>query len=94
MALESKKRAIVRRDEHDVPHLNWYRDRRAGWVFGVCAGLAKATGIPVEIFRIGFVVAATFGGGILLYLVFAILMPSGPNTRPSADGKPPIDIPE
>ena len=37
-------------------------DRANGKIFGVCAGIAAATGIDATIIRIGFVVATLVGG--------------------------------
>ncbi len=46
-------------------------------VSGVCAGLAKYSGIDVTVIRLGFVLAAVFGVGapVLLYFILAIMMP-------------------
>jgi phage shock protein PspC (stress-responsive transcriptional regulator) len=46
-------------------------------IFGVCGGLAKATGIDSSLMRLGFVVGTIFTGSILLwiYLGLAILLP-------------------
>jgi len=52
-------------------------DRMLG---GVCGGLAEYSRIDVTLWRIGFVVAALFGVGVLIYLLLWIIMP------PPADG--------
>ena len=46
---------------------------------GVCAGLARYSGVDVTIIRIGFVLAFVFGVGApgLIYLILALLMPEG-----------------
>ena len=46
-------------------------------IFGVCGGLAKATGIDSSLIRFGFVVGAIFTGSILfwIYLGLGILLP-------------------
>ena len=46
-------------------------------IFGVCGGLAKATGIDSSLIRLGFIFGAIFTGSILLwiYLGLAILLP-------------------
>jgi hypothetical protein len=42
---------------------------------GVCGGLAEYSGIDVVLWRLGVVVAALFGVGVVLYLVLWIIMP-------------------
>ena len=46
-------------------------------IFGVCGGLAKATGIDSSLIRLGFVFGAIFTGSILfwIYLGLGILLP-------------------
>jgi phage shock protein PspC (stress-responsive transcriptional regulator) len=46
-------------------------------IFGVCGGLAQATGIDSSLIRLGFIFGAIFTGSILLwiYLGLAILLP-------------------
>ncbi len=50
-------------------------DRMLG---GVCGGLAEYTGIDVVLWRVGFVVFALLGAGVLVYLLLWILMPAAP----------------
>lgn len=46
-------------------------------VFGVCGGLGDYLDVDPTIIRIAFLVAFFFlGGGLLLYLILAIAMPS------------------
>ena len=53
-----------------------------GKLLGVCAGLARKTGIAPIYFRAGFVVSALMGGiGFVLYFVLVAIMP----TRHSAE---------
>ena len=48
-----------------------------GVFLGVCAGLARKTGIAPIYFRAGFVVSALMGGiGLILYFVLAAIMPT------------------
>jgi len=50
--------------------------RGEGMIFGVCSGLGKYTEIDPTIFRLLFVFAALFGGGgLLVYLIMALVMP-------------------
>ena len=44
---------------------------------GVCAGLARKTGIAPIYFRTGFVLSAFMGGiGLISYFILAIMMPT------------------
>lgn len=53
-----------------------YRSRD-GKIFGVCQGIADATGYPVRYWRIAAILAAFFTAGwaIAAYLVAAVLLP-------------------
>jgi signal transduction histidine kinase len=54
------------------------RDRDAGWIGGVAAGIAGRFGIDVSLVRLAFVVATAAGGfGLGAYLLAWILIPSG-----------------
>ena len=54
------------------------RDREAGWIGGVAAGIARRFGIDVSLVRLAFVVATAAGGfGLGAYLLGWILIPSG-----------------
>jgi signal transduction histidine kinase len=54
------------------------RDRDAGWIGGVAAGIARRFGIDVSLVRLAFVVATAAGGfGLGAYLLAWILIPSG-----------------
>jgi signal transduction histidine kinase len=54
------------------------RDRDAGWIGGVAAGIASRFGIDVSLVRLAFVVATAAGGfGLGAYLLAWILVPSG-----------------
>ena len=55
------------------------RDKEAGILGGVCAGMGRALGVDPLIFRVAFVVAATAGGaGVIGYLVAWVAIP-GPD---------------
>ena len=51
-------------------------DRPNGKLMGVCSGLANWTGIDVNIWRVGFVLAAIFsvGAPILIYLAIGLIV--------------------
>ena len=52
----------------------------AGWVGGVCAGLAQATGSEVWLWRLAFVCFTLLGGsGVLAYLLLWIFVPRDPS---------------
>lgn len=50
--------------------------RTEGKILGVCSGLGKYAEVDPTIFRLLFVFAALFGGGgLLVYLIMALVMP-------------------
>jgi len=53
------------------------KDSKNKMIFGVCGGLAKATGIDSSLIRLGFVFGAIFTGSILfwIYLLLGIVLP-------------------
>lgn len=52
--------------------------RREGKLLGVCAGLGEYFDLDPTVVRIGFVLMFFFaGGGILAYLILALIMPKG-----------------
>jgi signal transduction histidine kinase len=59
------------------------RDRDAGWIGGVAAGIARRFGIDVSLVRLTFVVAAAAGGlGFAAYGLGWLLIPAG-DSRPA-----------
>jgi len=59
------------------------RDRSAGVLGGVCAGLGQRLGLDPLILRVGFVAAAIAGGtGVILYAVCWALLPASGEGRP------------
>ena len=59
------------------------RDRDAGWLGGVAAGIARRYGVDVSLVRLAFVVATAAGGaGIAAYALGWLLIPAG-DSRPS-----------
>ena len=60
------------------------RDRAAGWLGGVCAGIARRYGVDAALVRLAFVVATVAGGfGIVLYALLWLVMPAGDSVRRS-----------
>jgi signal transduction histidine kinase len=54
------------------------RDRAAGWLGGVCAGIARRYGIDAALVRLAFVVATAAGGfGVALYALGWLVIPAG-----------------
>ena len=54
------------------------RDTRAGWLGGVCAGIARHFNTDPAFFRVGFVVACVFTWklAVATYVVAWILLPA------------------
>jgi signal transduction histidine kinase len=58
------------------------RDRAAGWLGGVCAGVARRYGVDPALVRLAFVVATAAGGfGIILYALLWLVLPTGEAQR-------------
>jgi signal transduction histidine kinase len=59
------------------------RDRQAGWIGGVAAGIARRFGVDASLVRLAFVVATAAGGvGIAAYLLGWLVIPAG-DSRPT-----------
>lgn len=54
------------------------RGRTETMLGGVCRGLADATGIDVVLWRVGFLVLALTGAGLLLYPLLWVALPAAP----------------
>lgn len=51
-------------------------ERKEGKLLGVCAGVGEYMDLDPTVIRLGFVLLFFFaGGGILLYLILALIMP-------------------
>jgi phage shock protein C len=47
------------------------------WIGGVCAGMARATGVEAWAWRLGFVALSLWGGaGVLIYALLWLFVPS------------------
>jgi phage shock protein C len=69
------------RTEHGAAQAGLYRDPAAGWLAGVCAGLADRLGVAVGLVRLVFLVLAVGGAFVpaaVLYGLLAFLMPARP----------------
>ena len=52
--------------------------RKQGKILGVCAGIADYMDVDSTVIRLAFVLMFFFaGGGVLLYLILALIMPKG-----------------
>ena len=50
-------------------------------LFGVCGGIAEYFNIDPTLVRLGWVVFSfAGGGGVLAYIIAAVIIPDGPNT--------------
>src|SRR5260221_12589232 len=65
----------------------FYRDKRNGKIFGVCAGIADYTGFDVSLVRICFLAAMFMSGGgvVPFYFIAAMITPSKPVALERAD---------
>ena len=66
--------------EQPASRTRFYRDKRNGKLFGVCAGIADYTGFDVSLVRVCFLAAMFMsGGGILpFYFIAALVTPTKP----------------
>lgn len=55
-----------------------YRSRRNRMLAGVCGGIAEYAGIDPTIVRLIAVVLGCMGGGLLAYIIAAIVIPDEP----------------
>jgi phage shock protein C len=75
--------------EQPASRTRFYRDKRHGKLFGVCAGIADYTGFDVSLVRVGFLAAVFMsGGGILpFYVIAALVTPTKPLSLERADSE-------
>ena len=75
--------------EQPASRTRFYRDKRHGKLFGVCAGIADYTGFDVSLVRVGFLAAVFMsGGGILpFYIIAAMVTPTKPLSLERADSE-------
>ena len=66
--------------EQPASRTRFYRDKRHGKMFGVCAGIADYTGFDVNLVRVCFLAAVFMsGGGVLpFYFIAAMVTPTKP----------------
>lgn len=75
--------------EQPASQTRFYRDKRNGKLFGVCAGIADYTGFDVSLVRVCFLAAMFMsGGGILpFYFIAAMVTPTKPFALERADSE-------
>jgi len=73
--------------EQPASRTRFYRDKRNGKVFGICAGIADYTGFDVSLVRICFLAAVFMSGGGLLpfYFIAGFVAPTKPKALDRAD---------
>jgi phage shock protein C len=66
--------------EQPASRTRFYRDKRNGKLFGVCAGIADYTGFDVNLVRVCFLAAVVMSGGSVLpfYFIAAMVTPRKP----------------
>ena len=55
-----------------------YRSRRDRMICGVCGGVAEYFNIDPTLIRLGLVLLACSGSGLLAYFIAAIIIPDSP----------------
>ena len=55
-----------------------YRSRNSRMLCGVCGGIGEYFNIDPTLIRLAFVLFGCTGGGILAYIIAAIIIPAGP----------------
>ena len=73
--------------EQPASRTRFYRDKRHGKLFGVCAGIAHYTGFDVNLVRVCFLATVFMSGGSVLpfYFIAAMVTPTKPREFEFAD---------
>jgi phage shock protein C len=84
MAYDEPPRA---QSEQPPSRTRFYKDKRNGKIFGICAGIADYTGFDVNLVRVCMVAAVFLSSGSILpfYLVAAFITPDKPRELAVAD---------
>ena len=56
-----------------------YKSSTNKMIDGVCAGIAEYFNVDPTLVRLGAVILGCMGGGVLAYIVAAIIIPRNPN---------------
>ena len=75
--------------EQPASRTRFYRDKRHGKLFGICAGIADYTGFDVSLVRVAFLAAMFMsGGGIVpFYFIAAMVTPTKPSVLERVDSE-------
>jgi len=75
--------------EQPASRTRFYRDKRNGKLFGVCAGIADYTGFDVTLVRICFIAAVFMSGGSILpfYGIAGMISPKKPRSLEIRDSE-------
>jgi len=75
--------------EQPASRTRFYRDKRNGKMFGVCAGIADYTGFDVSLVRVCFLAAVFMSGGSVLpfYFIAAMVTPTKPRALERGDSE-------
>jgi phage shock protein PspC (stress-responsive transcriptional regulator) len=78
-------------DKTESAHRRLLRSSKERWLWGVAGGLGEYLRVDPTLVRLGFAVAAIFGGfGVIAYLVMAVVVPQDDGTgHPRTDRRPP-----
>lgn len=77
MAWEELK-SDLGKEERIMPEKKLYRSRKSRMLCGVCGGVAEYFNIDPTIIRLVFILFGCTGGGILAYIIAAIIIPDSP----------------
>ena len=81
----------ITRGQSDQPpsRTRFYRDKRNGKIWGVCAGIADYTGFDVNLVRVCMVAAVVLSSGSILpvYVIAAMVTPDKPRELAVADSE-------
>lgn len=77
-----------------MPEKRLVRSSNDKMISGVCGGLASYFDVDPVLIRVGFVVAALAGFGVLAYIVLWIVLPLEPTEPPSGPGSRALEIAE
>jgi phage shock protein C len=75
--------------EQPASRTRFYRDKRNGKMFGICAGIADYTGFDVSLVRVCFLAAVFMSGGSVLpfYFIAAMVTPTKPRALDRGDSE-------
>ena len=82
-------RQLERMTAQPASRTRFYRDKRQGKIFGVCAGIADYTGFDANLVRVCFLATVFMSGGSILpfYFIAAMITPTKPRELDYADGE-------